>query len=63
MDSGGFGFTLMTIVGVVVLAVVIAWAALRNRVSGRKAKESETATRQNYEQEDREHRGEADNVP
>ena len=33
MDAGGFNWTLITIVGAAVLAIVIAWVALRNRRS------------------------------
>ena len=63
MDEGGFQWTLLTIVGVVVLAVVIAWAALRNRTSRQDTEKTEEATRRVYEEEEREHRGEADDVP
>jgi hypothetical protein len=63
MDSGGFNWTLLTIVGPIVLLVVIAWALLRNRRSRRVDERSEAATRRLYEQEEREHRGESDDVP
>lgn len=61
MDAGGVSFTLITIVGVVLLGALIAWAALRNRTS--RADESEAATRKLYEDEEREHHGESDRVP
>jgi hypothetical protein len=63
MDSGGFNWTLLTIVVPIVLLVVIAWALLRNRRSRRVDERSEAATRRLYEQEEREHRGESDDVP
>jgi len=63
MDSGGFNWTLLTIVGPIVLLAVIAWALLRNRRSGRSDERSEAATRRVYEQEERDHRGESDDVP
>ena len=63
MDSGGFNWTLLNIVGPIVLLAVIAWALLRNRRSRRVDERSEAATRRVYEQEEREHRGESDGVP
>lgn len=63
MDAGGFNWTLLTIVGPLVLAAVIVWAALRNRTSRRTRDESERATHRLYEEEDRAHRGEGDDVP
>ncbi|HET9427872.1 MAG TPA: hypothetical protein VFO69_05885 [Allosphingosinicella sp.] len=63
MDSAGFNWTLLTIVGPLLLLIVIAWALLRNRRSGRSDVDSEAATRQVYEDEDREHRHESDHVP
>ena len=35
MDSGGFNWTLLTIVGPALLAVVILWALLKNRGTSR----------------------------
>ena len=63
MDFAGFNWTLITIVGAVVLAVVIAWAMLRNRTPPAEVEESEEATRHLYEEEEREHHGESDHVP
>jgi hypothetical protein len=63
MDLGGFNWSLLTIVGAIVLALVIAWAALRNRSSRREVERSEEATRRVYEEEERAHHGESDNVP
>ena len=61
MDAGGVSWSLITIVGVVLLGAIIAWAALRNRTS--RSDESEAATRKLYEDEEREHHGESDRVP
>jgi hypothetical protein len=63
MDPGGFDWTLLNIIGPIVLLAVIAWALLRNRRSRRVDERSEAATRELYEAEDREHRGESDDVP
>jgi hypothetical protein len=63
MDLGGFNWTMITIVGAAVLAVVIAWAALRNRGSAPRIEDSEEATRRLYDEEEREHHGESDDVP
>ena len=63
MDFGGFNWAMLTIVGVVILAAVLIWASSRNRTSRGRAEDSEAATRRVYEEEDREHRGESDNVP
>jgi hypothetical protein len=63
MDEGGFQWSLLTIIGAIVLAAAIAWAMLRNRSSRSQIDESEEATRRVYEEEEREHRGESDNVP
>jgi FtsZ-interacting cell division protein ZipA len=63
MTFGGFGWSLLTIVGAIVLLVVIAWAMLRNRSSKSEIDRSEEATRRNYAEEDRAHHSESDNVP
>jgi hypothetical protein len=63
MDAGGFNWALLNIVGPLVLLLVIAWAVLRNRRSKRDDVDSEAATRRLYEEEDREHRHESDNIP
>ena len=63
MDFGGFNWALMTIVGALVLAAVIAWAAMRNRTSQPRNEDTEAATRRVYEEEEREHHGESDDVP
>ena len=63
MDSGGFNWSLLTIIGPVVLLAVLVWAVLRNRRPRGVDDRSEAATRRVYEEEEREHRGESDNVP
>ena len=63
MDLGGFNWSLLTIVGPVVLLAVIAWAILRNRTSRASRAETEAATREVYRQEERAEGGEADRVP
>jgi len=57
MDSGGFNWTLLTIVGPAILAVVILWALLRNRGASRSERDrTEDATHRLYEQEEAERR-------
>lgn len=63
MDLGGFNLILLTIVGALVLAAVIAWAALRNRRSRNIDEQSERATHRLYEEEDKAHQGEGNDVP
>jgi hypothetical protein len=60
MDLGGFNWTLLTIIGPLILAVVIIVAVLRNRVSSDVADKSERATRDLYREEDRAHRDDDD---
>jgi len=56
MDAGGFDWTLLTIVGPALLAVVILWAVLRNRASRGDRGRTEAATRELYRQEEAERR-------
>jgi len=63
MDSGGFDSTLLIVFGALVLIAVIIFAALRNRSRHQPVEKSEEATRRLYEEEDRAHKGESDNVP
>lgn len=56
MDAGGFDWTLLTIVGPALLAVVILWAMLRNRASRADPDRTEAATHRLYEQEEAERR-------
>ena len=53
MDFGGLNWSMLTIIGAAVLAVVIAFAALRNRSSRQRIRESEEATRRAYDAEER----------
>lgn len=62
-DMGGLSGTLIYIVGPIVLVVVLAWALLRNRAQGNDGVDTEAETRRVYDEEDREHHGESDNVP
>lgn len=53
MDFGGFNWTLLNIVGPLVLLAVIAWAVLRNRASRRRSDDTEEATHRLYDEEER----------
>lgn len=55
MDFGAFNWSLLTIIGPLVLVAVIAFAVLRNRVSRGERDRSETATHDLYDEEDRAH--------
>ena len=65
MDLGGFGWGLQTIIGGLLLAGVIAWAALRNRATTtrRDVEQSEGATRELYREEETRRREESDGAP
>ena len=64
MDTGGFSWSLITILGPLLLIVVVAWALLRNRKSSQADLDrTEQATRDLYREEDAAHRGEDDDVP
>jgi hypothetical protein len=52
MDSGGWNWALLDILGPAILIVVIAWAILRNRSSRRNVDETERGTRDVYRQEE-----------
>ncbi|HEX8527593.1 hypothetical protein [Allosphingosinicella sp.] len=54
MDSGGINWSLLTIIGPALLAMVILWALIRNRASRRTKEESEQGTRRLYQQEEAE---------
>jgi hypothetical protein len=60
MDLSGFGTLLMVIVGPLLLALVIAWAVLRNRQSRTARGVTEAGTRRLYAQEDRRRRSGTD---
>ena len=55
MDFSGLNWVTITVIGTVLLALVIAFAALRNRVSKETEARSEAATRDLYKEEDRAH--------
>jgi predicted MFS family arabinose efflux permease len=52
MDSGGWNWAFMDIVGPAILIIVIAWAILRNRASRRSMDETERGTRDVYRAEE-----------
>jgi len=57
------GFREGIVFGALVLIALIILAALRNRSRRQPVEKSEEATRRLYEEEDRAHKGESDNVP
>jgi type II secretory pathway pseudopilin PulG len=63
MDAGGFNWTLLTIVGPALLAVVLLWALLRNRASRASRDRTEQATHNLYQQEEAERRGSSEKGP
>lgn len=60
MDFGAINWMTITVIGVALLAIVIAVAALRNRSSREVIDKSEAATRDLYKEEDRIHKGDGD---
>jgi len=61
MDGGGFSWSLLTIVGPILLFLVLLWAVLKNRRSRPKDVErTEQATRDLYREEDAAHRRDND---
>lgn len=64
MDLGGISWGLQTIIGAAILAAVLLWVLLRNReVTPEEKQRTEEATRKLYEEEDREHGHESDDMP
>ena len=63
MDLGGGGWTIITIVAPLLLVIVVAWAALRNRTGRATREETEIATRELYREEELAHRDEDDHRP
>lgn len=63
MDFGGFNWGLLTVIGPIVLLIAIGWAVLRNRRSAEADRDTETATRKLYEDEERVHGHESDKIP
>lgn len=60
MDFSGLSWVTITVIGAAALAIIIAFASLRNRVSKGTEARSEAATRENYREEDRAHQDESD---
>ena len=61
MDAGGFSWSLLTIVGPILLAIVLLWAVLKNRKARPEdVDRTERATRELYQEEDRAHRRDND---
>ena len=64
MDLGGFSWSLLTILGPILIVVVVLWAVLKNHKSSRaEIERTEAATRENYRQEDAAHQSKSDIVP
>jgi hypothetical protein len=64
MDFGGFYWSLLTIVGPIVLGVIILWAIMRNRGSSQASRdETERATHRLYQEEEAERRGSSEKGP
>lgn len=61
MDGGGFSWSLLTIVGPILLFVVLLWAVLRNRKPRQEdIDRTERATKELYHEEDVAHRRDND---
>ncbi|HWH23206.1 MAG TPA: hypothetical protein VNT25_07985 [Allosphingosinicella sp.] len=60
MDLGGGAWGIITILGPLLLAAVILYAAMKNRTSRAKRDETEIATRELYREEDIAHRRDND---
>ena len=58
MDAGGFNWSIVTIVGPILLALVLIWAIMRNRKSGPDPDTTERATHDAYDAEERARREE-----
>jgi predicted MFS family arabinose efflux permease len=56
MDAAGFDWTLLTIAGPALLAVVILWALLKNRATRAERDRTEEATHRLYQEEEAERR-------
>jgi predicted MFS family arabinose efflux permease len=52
MDSGGWNWAILDIVGPAILVIVLLWAVLRNRASRRSRNETERGTREVYREEE-----------
>ena len=61
MDGGGFSWSLLTIVGPILLLIVLLWAVLRNRrATPADIERTEQATSELYKEEDAAHRRDND---
>lgn len=62
MDSGGFNWAILNIVGPLLLVAALAWAFLRNKKKSRPQdiERTEQATRDLYREEDAAHRKDND---
>lgn len=60
MDFSGLSWVTITVIGAAGFAIVIAIAAMRNRVSEETEERSEKATHELYEEEDRAHQDRSD---
>ena len=56
MDSGGVNWTIIIIVGPLLMVIVFAYAMMKNRKSKVSVERTEQATRDLYRQEDAAHR-------
>ena len=58
MDSGGFNWSILTILGPLLILIALAWAIMRNRKANRPEdiERTEAATRDLYREEDAAHR-------
>ncbi|MDB5698143.1 MAG: hypothetical protein JWN69_947 [Alphaproteobacteria bacterium] len=63
MDSGGFLWAIINIVGPLILVVVLAWAVIRNRKSRGNIGRTEQATRELYREEEAARVRREDNAP
>lgn len=60
MDFSGLSWVTITVIGAAALAIIIAIAAMRNRVSKETEERSQAATRELYKEEDRAHQDDSD---
>jgi hypothetical protein len=62
MDAGGFNWSIITIVGPLLLALVLIWAIMRNRKSGADPDTTERETHRVYDEEEKARREEDGDV-
>ena len=56
MDSGGFNWSILTILGPLLIVIVLAWAKKRNKKNRSGIDRTEASTRDLYREEDAAHR-------